>query len=78
MICASQIRTPAATARYIVCGQTGHARHLDGDGATALDNRGKQRVLVEARETNTAAADKSSVNPACPAEPKARNRSKSP
>lgn len=78
MICASQIRTPAAAAHCTVCGQTGYARHLDGDGATALDSRGEQRMLAEARETNTAAADKRSVNPACPAEPKASNRSKSP
>ena len=74
---ASQIRTPAA-ARCTVCGQTGHARHLDGDGATALDRRGEQRVLVRDRETNTEADGTRSVNPACPAEPKAIHRFISP
>jgi len=77
MICASQIRTPAA-ACCTVCGQTGHARHLDGDGTTELDSRGEQRVLVKARETNTEADGTRSVNTACPAEPKAIHRFKSP
>lgn len=78
MTCASQIRTPAAAARCTVCGQTGYARHLDGDGAKALDSRGEQRVLMKAGETNTAVAGTKSVTPTCPAEPEAINRFKSP
>jgi hypothetical protein len=35
-------------------------------------------VLVRDRETNTEADGTRSVNPACPAEPKASNRFKSP
>jgi len=78
MTCASQFRTPAAAARCTVCGQTGHARHLDGDGAKALDSRGEHRVLMKALETNTAVPGTRSVTPMRPAEPKAINRFKSP
>lgn len=78
MTCASQIRTPAAAARCTVCGQSGHARHPDGDGAKTLDSRGEHRVLMKAGETSTAVAGTRSVTQTRPEEPKAINRFKSP
>jgi hypothetical protein len=74
---ASQIRTPAA-ARCTGCGQTGHACHLDGDGAKTLESRGERRMSIKTLEARAAAARSRSFEPTCREETKAIHRFKSP